>query len=97
MLLQALLCLVDKKTGEKSKSKPRFVKQDQVAIMRLECAGVVCMEPFKEFPQMGRFTLRDEGMFCVDISHVTLSVSRCCSSVQVSLFLQVKLLLLERY
>ena len=61
ILLQALLCLVDKKTGEKSKTRPRYVKQDQVAIMRLECAGVVCMEPFKEFPQMGRFTLRDEG------------------------------------
>ena len=30
--------------------------------MRLETLqGVVCLEPFKEFPQMGRFTLRDEG------------------------------------
>lgn len=30
--------------------------------MRLECiGGMVCMEPFKKFPQMGRFTLRDEG------------------------------------
>lgn len=42
--------------------RPRFVKQDQVVIMRLECAGVVCLEEFKLFPQMGRFTLRDEGM-----------------------------------
>ena len=31
--------------------------------MRLECAGVICLEPFKDFPQMGRFTLRDEGLF----------------------------------
>lgn len=30
--------------------------------MRLEAAGVICMEPFKDFPQMGRFTLRDEGI-----------------------------------
>lgn len=59
--VKALICLVDKKTGEKSKTRPRFVKQDQIAIMRLECAGVICLEPFKEFPQMGRFTLRDEG------------------------------------
>jgi peptide chain release factor subunit 3 len=59
--VKALICLVDKKTGEKSKTRPRFVKQDQVAIMRLECAGVVCMEPFTLFPQMGRFTIRDEG------------------------------------
>lgn len=30
--------------------------------MRLECTGgMICMESFKQFPQMGRFTLRDEG------------------------------------
>lgn len=55
--------MVDKKTGEKSKTRPRFVKQDQVAIMRIECAGVICLEPFKKFAQMGRFTLRDESKY----------------------------------
>jgi peptide chain release factor subunit 3 len=59
--VKALLCLIDKKTGEKSRTRPRFVKQDQVAIMRIEAAGIICMEPFKEFTPMGRFTLRDEG------------------------------------
>ncbi|XP_050548824.1 eukaryotic peptide chain release factor GTP-binding subunit ERF3A [Daktulosphaira vitifoliae] len=59
--VKALICLVDRKTGLKSNMRPRFVKQDQVVIMRLECAGVVCLEEFKLFPQMGRFTLRDEG------------------------------------
>ncbi len=60
--LQALICLIDKKTGEKSRVRPRFVKQDQIAIVRLEVTGgLICLEPFKEFPQMGRFTLRDEG------------------------------------
>uniref|UniRef100_A0AAY4DIL9 Tr-type G domain-containing protein n=1 Tax=Denticeps clupeoides TaxID=299321 RepID=A0AAY4DIL9_9TELE len=59
--LQALICLVDKKTGEKSKTRPRFVKQDQVCIARLRAAGTICLETFKDFPQMGRFTLRDEG------------------------------------
>ncbi|KAI8435967.1 hypothetical protein MSG28_004126 [Choristoneura fumiferana] len=58
---RALICLVDKKTGDKSKTRPRFVKQDQVAIMRIECAGIICLEPFKKFAQMGRFTLRDEN------------------------------------
>lgn len=57
-----LLCLVDRKTTEKSKQRPRFIKQDQIAIVRLEATnGAVCLEAFKEFPQMGRFTLRDEG------------------------------------
>uniref|UniRef100_A0A665UEF7 Eukaryotic peptide chain release factor GTP-binding subunit ERF3A-like n=2 Tax=Echeneis naucrates TaxID=173247 RepID=A0A665UEF7_ECHNA len=59
--ITALICLVDKKTGEKSKMRPRFVKQDQVCIARLRTAGTICLETFKEFPQMGRFTLRDEG------------------------------------
>ncbi|XP_037811894.1 eukaryotic peptide chain release factor GTP-binding subunit ERF3A isoform X1 [Lucilia sericata] len=59
--VKALICLVDKKTGDKSKSRPRFVKQDQVAIMRIECSGMICLEQFKLFPQMGRFTLRDEN------------------------------------
>lgn len=39
----------------------RFVKQDQGVIVRLEATGVICMESFKEFPQLARFTLRDEG------------------------------------
>jgi peptide chain release factor subunit 3 len=58
---------MDKKSGEKSKTRPRFVKQDQVAIMRLETAGVICMEPFKVHPQLGRFTLRDEGQHTINL------------------------------
>ena len=60
--LQKINALIDKKTGAKTKQRPRFIKQDQVAIARLEATGVICMETFKEFSQMGRFTLRDEGM-----------------------------------
>lgn len=59
--LKSLIALIDKKTGEKSKS-PRFIKQDQIAIVRIELlGGLVCLETYKDFPQMGRFTLRDEG------------------------------------
>ncbi|GAA6111633.1 G1 to S phase transition 1, like isoform X1, partial [Tachysurus ichikawai] len=61
--ITALICLVDKKTAEKSKTRPRFVKQDQVCIARLRTAGTICLETFKDFPQMGRFTLRDEGQY----------------------------------
>lgn len=63
--LQHLLCTVDKR-GVKSKVRPRFIKQDQTAIVRLEAKqGVICLEAFKDFPQMGRFTLRDEGKCAV--------------------------------
>ncbi|KAJ0058455.1 hypothetical protein NL108_014639, partial [Boleophthalmus pectinirostris] len=58
--ITAFRCLVDKKTGERSRTRPRFVKQDQVCIARLRAAGTICLETFKDFPQMGRFTLRDE-------------------------------------
>ena len=40
----------------------RFVKQDQVVIARLQTAGIICLETFQAFPQMARFTLRDEGI-----------------------------------
>uniref|UniRef100_A0A914X6W8 Tr-type G domain-containing protein n=1 Tax=Plectus sambesii TaxID=2011161 RepID=A0A914X6W8_9BILA len=57
--VKVLICTIDKKTGAKVKS--RFVKQDEKCIMRLESAEMFCLEAFKDFPQMGRFTLRDEG------------------------------------
>ena len=52
---------MDKKTGEKSKTRPRFIKQDQIAIVRFQSEDVICMETFKDHQQLGRFTLRDEG------------------------------------
>lgn len=59
--IKALICLIDKKTGEKSKTRPRFIKQDQIAIARFSTTHPICMETFKDYPQLGRFTLRDEG------------------------------------
>lgn len=77
--VKALICLVDKKTGDKSKTRPRFVKQDQVAIMRIECAGVICLERFKLFQQMGRFTLRDESEYDgISFSSIAVSPSPLC-------------------
>ncbi|CAL8317457.1 unnamed protein product [Arctogadus glacialis] len=74
--ITALICLVDKKTGEKSKARPRFVKQDQVCIARLRAAGTICLETFKDFPQFGRFTLRDEGK-TIAIGKVLKLVAEC--------------------
>jgi len=62
--LKKLITLIDRKTGDRTQEHPRFIKQDQVAIARFELSQsgqAVCMEPFKRFPQLGRFTLRDEG------------------------------------
>ncbi|KAJ1650974.1 translation termination factor GTPase eRF3 [Dispira simplex] len=59
--LAALLHLVEKKTGRKSKRPPTFLKRNQHAIVRLECSHPIVVEPFDTSPQLGRFTLRDEG------------------------------------
>eukprot|EP00730_Choanoeca_flexa_P008745 TRINITY_DN12531_c7_g1_i1.p1 TRINITY_DN12531_c7_g1~~TRINITY_DN12531_c7_g1_i1.p1 ORF type:complete len:591 (+),score=190.04 TRINITY_DN12531_c7_g1_i1:126-1898(+) len=63
VILKTLICHISKKTGkpDKEKGRPRFVKQGDVCIARLQCSGAVCMETFKDHPHMGRFTLRDEG------------------------------------
>lgn len=58
-ILQRIICKIDKKTGEKQKTK--FIKQNDKCILRLEAAEPFCLDTYKEFPVMGRFTLRDEG------------------------------------
>ncbi|KAJ3173948.1 translation termination factor GTPase eRF3 [Geranomyces variabilis] len=52
---------VDKKNGKKTKRPPQFLKQGDVAIVTIEATEALCLEPYAEFPQLGRFTLRDEG------------------------------------
>ncbi|RIA89803.1 P-loop containing nucleoside triphosphate hydrolase protein [Glomus cerebriforme] len=59
--VSALLHVLEKKTGKKSKRAPQFVKKGQKVIARLETPGPICVETFEDYPQLGRFTLRDEG------------------------------------
>jgi len=56
-----LTAQVDKKTGKRSKKAPMFVKSGAVITCIIETEQVVCIEPFDVCPQLGRFTLRDEG------------------------------------
>nr|POE49111.1 eukaryotic peptide chain release factor gtp-binding subunit [Quercus suber] len=60
----ALLHKLEPKTNRKSKKPPGFAKQGMNIIARLEItggAGSVCVERFEDYPQLGRFTLRDQG------------------------------------
>ncbi|KLO19765.1 hypothetical protein SCHPADRAFT_898344 [Schizopora paradoxa] len=59
--LAELLHYYDKKTGRKSKKPPQFAKKGQKIVAVIEASDAVCVERFAEHPQMGRFTLRDEG------------------------------------
>ncbi|OAV88626.1 hypothetical protein PTTG_01343 [Puccinia triticina 1-1 BBBD Race 1] len=59
--LSALLHYYDKKTGKKSRRPPQFAKKGMKVVALLETAAPICVETFKDHPQLGRFTLRDEG------------------------------------
>ncbi|ROW13524.1 hypothetical protein VPNG_04385 [Cytospora leucostoma] len=60
----ALLHTLQKGTGRKSKRPPTHAKKGDSIIARMEItstSGAVCIERFEDYPQMGRFTLRDQG------------------------------------
>ncbi|KAK1248534.1 hypothetical protein MKX08_006754 [Trichoderma sp. CBMAI-0020] len=60
----SLLHKLQKGTGRKSKVPPTHAKKGDSIIARLQVtggAGMVCVEKFEDYPQMGRFTLRDQG------------------------------------
>jgi peptide chain release factor subunit 3 len=59
--IKLLLSENDRKTGAVIKKKPTFVKKNAMVSCRIEVLQPVCIETFKDFPQLGRFTLRDEG------------------------------------
>ncbi|CAF0851187.1 unnamed protein product [Rotaria sp. Silwood1] len=59
-----LIRLLDNETNKTTQENPTFITQNHVAIaiFELSQAGqVICMEPFNRFPQLGQFTLRDNG------------------------------------
>ncbi|KAG5646619.1 translation termination factor GTPase eRF3 [Asterophora parasitica] len=59
--LPALLHYYDKATGRKSRKPPQFAKKGQKIVALVETTAPVCVERFVDYPQLGRFTLRDEG------------------------------------
>ncbi|KAK1764561.1 P-loop containing nucleoside triphosphate hydrolase protein [Phialemonium atrogriseum] len=59
-----LLHTLQKGTNRKSKRAPTHAKKGDTIIARLEViggAGSVCVETYEDYPQMGRFNLRDQG------------------------------------
>ena len=56
-----LLEELDRKTLQSKKIKPLFIKSGCVVRVVLECKNDICVETFENLPQLGRFTLRDEG------------------------------------
>jgi len=57
MLLEKL----SNKTGKTEQKLPKYVQSKDIIIAHLTTPRPVAMEKFDDFPQLGRFTLRDEG------------------------------------
>jgi len=50
---------VDRRTGKSTEDNPKFIKSGDAAIVKLEPSKPMCVEPFSEFPPLGRFAVRD--------------------------------------
>ncbi|KAH9294108.1 hypothetical protein KI387_040687, partial [Taxus chinensis] len=58
--IMALLHQIDPKTKKPIRKKTLFVKSGAVVVCRIQVNAPICVEKFSDFPQLGRFTLRDE-------------------------------------
>lgn len=58
--VKKLLAKLDRK-GEIAEKNPKFVRPGMKCIARLVTAEKICVEPYRVFPQLGRFMIRDEG------------------------------------
>ncbi|KXN90256.1 Eukaryotic peptide chain release factor GTP-binding subunit [Leucoagaricus sp. SymC.cos] len=74
IVLSKLLHYFDRATGRKSKKPPQFAKKGQKIVALIETPAPICIEKFADYPQLGRFTLRDEGR-TIAIGKVTKLVS----------------------
>jgi elongation factor 1-alpha len=52
---------LDPKTGATKEEGPQFLKSGDAAVVKVVPTKPLVIEPFKEFPQMGRFAIRDMG------------------------------------
>ena len=56
-----LVAILDKKTRTVKQKDPKFCKQGDSVIIRIRMHRSICVERYKDFSQMGRFMLRDQG------------------------------------
>jgi len=53
---------LEKGTNRKSKKPPAFAKKGMKIIAVLETNEPICAETYNDYQQLGRFTLRDQGV-----------------------------------
>ncbi len=52
---------LDPKTGAMLEENPKFLKTGDAAIVKIKPTRAICVETYKDFPQLGRFAIRDMG------------------------------------
>jgi len=52
---------IDPRTGKELEKNPQFIKQGDVAIVKMKPIKPLVVEKFNEFPALGRFAMRDMG------------------------------------
>jgi len=50
---------IDRRSGKELEKLPKFIKSGDAAIVKFEPSKPMCVEPFSEFPPLGRFAVRD--------------------------------------
>jgi len=63
---------IDPRTGQTKQDKPDFIKTGDIAIVKVRPTRPLVIEKVKDFPQLGRFAIRDMGTtvaagMCLDI------------------------------
>ncbi len=56
-----LISKLDPRTGQVIEENPSYLKTGDAAVVRFEPLKPVAMEVYREFPQLGRFAIRDMG------------------------------------
>ncbi len=56
-----IIAKLDPRTGQAVEQRPQFIKQGDVAIVKIKPLKPVVVEKFADFPGLGRFALRDMG------------------------------------
>ena len=56
-----LISKLDPRSGGVLEEKPKSLKTGDAAIVKIQPLRPLCIETFKEFPELGRFALRDMG------------------------------------
>ena len=70
---------VDRRTGKSTEDAPKFIKSGDAAIVKLLPSKPMCVEPFADYPPLGRFAVRDMrqtvAVGVIKVSYLVLSVS----------------------